>query len=542
MLRIAPALVLAFFLCVTLPAALALGQTCPPPGQTCAHCNPNPGSGQPECIPVSGSRLVSMFSALEDGRVDAFEDGNPFPQTFVPDCQIEFRLILRNAWFNNVFGWYNVTGSAPPEDLNHLFPILDSGAHCANWDDRCDSAGNRNFSTPGDVVTVDIASDPNYAGGEIGFFLKTPEGCGHRNASVGNGCGHLYFSEQALNEDGGAYIHLLIYNSETERGFYFAWEDLYAGGDNDFGDLVTFVSNIVCSGAGAPCEVPGAEGICANGTMQCRSGTLQCVAQRQPMEEVCNGLDDDCNGEIDDGDLCGPTQICRFGRCIQRCLGTEVACNLGFTCVEGVCVEFACADVTCAPGQRCLGGDCVDACTGVVCPTGQVCDPLVSACVDPCEGLVCDGDQVCVDGVCQPHCDCQPLRCEQQSLTCGGDGQCQDEACVGVTCRPGQRCEAGSCVDGCLGVTCPASQRCMNGRCLPDPGGSTEDPGAGGSGGDGGLGADGGLDGSGASGDSSGCGCSVPGAAAGGLPGGAALALLALLGLWRRRRSLERIS
>jgi MYXO-CTERM domain-containing protein len=531
MLRIAPALVLALFLCVTLPAGPALAQTCPPQGETCAHCNPDPDDGEPECIPVSGSRLANLFSAREGTLVNAFTDGNPFPQTFVPDCQIGFEFVLRSAAFNNVFGWYNVTGSAPPEDEDHLFTIIYSGTHCADWDNRCDSSGDRAFNGSGHVETVDIASDPRYAGGEIGFFLKTPEGCGHDNAAIGNGCGHLYFSQQALNEDGGAYIHLLIYNSETERGFYFAWEDLFEGGDNDFGDVVTFVSNIVCSGAGAPCDVPGAQGICANGTMQCRSGTLQCVAQRQAMTEVCNGLDDDCNGEIDDGDLCGPTEICRFGRCIRRCLGAEVPCNPGFTCVESVCVELACANVTCNPGQRCLGGACVDACTGVVCPTGQVCDPLASACVNPCDGLVCDGDQVCVGGVCQPHCDCQPLRCEQQSLTCGGDGQCQDEACAGMSCDAGEVCVGGTCVDGCQGVVCPAGQACVLAECVPDPGGSTDMPGA-----DGGFGADGGPGGSGASGESSGCGCSVPGAAAGGLPGGAALALLALLGLWRRRR------
>jgi MYXO-CTERM domain-containing protein len=568
MFRFVPALWLVP--CLLLLATPAQAQTCRDPGTPPAEgtclCNWDEGGEDRECIPVGGSRLGDLFASDHPPAegIDVVTDGNTTPETFVPDCEIVFEFMLRAAGFNNVFGWYNVTGEKPEDSTDELFTILDSGIHCADWDDRCDGSGDREFNGSGHVATVEIAADPQYLGGEIGFFLKTPEGCGDSNAAIGRDCGYLYFSERRWNDDVNPdgdptyvptdddYIHLLTYNSLVESGFYFAWEDLFEGGDNDFADVVTYVSNIVCSGAGGACEVPGEEGICAQGSMQCRSGVLECVAHREPRAEECNGLDDDCNGLIDDGDdLCGPTEVCRFGQCIERCQGGEISCPIGQTCVSNVCVENACVGVDCDPGQRCVGGDCVDGCTGVVCPQGQQCDPFVGACVDPCAGLDCEGNQVCIDGLCQAPCECQPQRCESQDLVCGGDGLCLDEDCVDVTCDEGSVCQGGACVDACSGVSCPSGQVCELGQCVPgDPsggdggvgggdGGVGDDGGVGGDdggvgGGDGGIIGDGGAIGPG---DDDGCGCSVPGTAAGGLPGAAAFALLAGLVLWRRRRS-----
>jgi MYXO-CTERM domain-containing protein len=546
--RILIAIGFAFVLFASTPAS---AQTCRDPGTPPAEgtclCNPDPGDGTLECIPVDGSALEDLFASSHPpaAGIDTHTHGNTTPETFVPGCEIVFEFMLRAAGFHNVFGWYNVTGAKPADSTDELFAILDANVHCADVDNRCDT---EEFNGSGHVATVDIASDPRYQGGEIGFFLKTPraeaggtepQDCPDNSAAVGNGCGYLYFSERKWNDDvnpGGDpsyvpqdddYIHLLTYNSLVESGFYFAWEDLFAGGDNDFADIVTYVSNIVCSGAGGACEVPGEEGICAQGTLQCRSGVLECVAQRESRAEECNGLDDDCDGQIDNGDdLCGPTEVCRFGQCIERCQGGEISCPIGQTCVSNVCVENACVDVECDPGQRCVEGACVDGCTGVVCPQGERCDPIVGGCVDPCAGLECDGNQVCVDGVCQAHCSCNPQRCETQSLECGGDGRCFDPDCVDVSCELGFVCRGGDCVDACLDVTCPDGMVCHRGQCVEDDG--TVGPGA-----DGGLG-DGG-DGSGTGGDD-GCGCSVPGAAAGGLPGALGFALLAGFALWRRRR------
>ncbi len=47
--------------------------------------------------------------------------------------------------------------------------------------------------------------------------------------------------------------------------------------------------------------------------------SLDCAPQNAAIHpgaaEVCNGADDNCDGQTDEGDLCGPGQICTSGRC-----------------------------------------------------------------------------------------------------------------------------------------------------------------------------------------------------------------------------------
>jgi hypothetical protein len=410
----------------------------------------------------TNNELQEVFDELGE-PIDAFNDGNVEPTTFTPDCVINFEFIGKGfSIFNNQFGWYNVQGHRPT--VNELYPLI--GA-----DDE-----------PGFVATLDIREDSRYAGGEIGFWLKTPEGCPDTffggDADIEDDCGYLYFSEAQWSDDGGDTVHLLIFDSPTRRGFYFAWEDLFEGGDNDFSDFITFVSNIACTGAGEECET-GEEGICAVGTMQCVSGDLTCVRAQDPRPEACNGLDDDCDGRIDNGDdLCGPTEICRFGECVERCLGGEVPCPVGKTCVSNVCVDNSCADVACDGGQVCREGECRAPCDGVVCPGDLSC--LEGACVDLCEGVQCTDGLVCEGGVCHPACACAPGRCEEQDRTCGSAGTCVEPGCDGVMCPSEEVCRSGTCADACEGAVCPDGTVCEGGRCRaaspPDAGRTTPDP------------------------------------------------------------------
>src|SRR5437764_581961 len=64
--------------------------------------------------------------------------------------------------------------------------------------------------------------------------------------------GYVYYSQREFNPDAAglqSFIHLLAYDSTLwPHKFYFAWEDLYAGGGNDdFADLVTSVDGVECS-------------------------------------------------------------------------------------------------------------------------------------------------------------------------------------------------------------------------------------------------------------------------------------------------------
>lgn len=420
---------------------------------------------QPDGTPIPATMgLQSIFTARGES-IDALRDAGVTPERFVPGCRLTFTLVSRGpATFRNSFGWYNVTGSAPAEsDLHVLIP--------------CDAP-------QGTVATLDLSREPAYRGGEIAFFLRTPEDGSSGTCSGGDCCGRVghpgrtYYSERRFNPDsvasgGTGYIHLLTYDSRATRdAFYFAWEDLFRGGDNNFTDFVALVSNIVCSGAGAPCST-GMRGVCGQGVQQCRAGMLACVPTIAPSAERCDGVDNDCNGTTDDGmGLCPRGEVCDRGVCVPPCL--ERACFVGFRCTDrGTCVEDACVGVMCNEGQRCESGRCVGVCDGIRCPIDQVC--RAGRCVDGCAGVTCDSDQVCVGGTCVPRCQCR--RCAA-SETCQADGRCVPTSCAMISCATGQRCVSGACRDACDGAVCPRGERCVMGACVAEPaadGGASSD-------------------------------------------------------------------
>ena len=428
------ALCLAFILLLSLPA----------------HALTQPDS---TVIP-QGTALQQLFTDRGE-MISALNDAAITPETFTPTCKLEFEVLLRLASYQNSFGWYNVTGTKPA--LSEHYEFL-----------SCSDA-------VGTTKTLDIKNDPNYLGGDIAFYQAVGP-CG----SVQNHL-HIVYSEKSYNPDNtqqAPYIHLLIYNSTvTPSAFYFSWEDLLQGGDNDFTDLTTLVTGITCTGGGAACET-GQLGICADGTMQCQAGALVCVPNNVAVTEACNGLDDDCDGDTDEGDdICPDDQVCDQGSCVPKCGSDEFVCLPDEICSpEGLCIDPDCLDVDCPPGTKCDDdGFCVGPCDGVVCPYNRVC--RVGVCVDPCLSIACDIEQLCVQGVCTDHCDC--IGCAM-SDTCLQSGECIPTPCVGVTCAAGEYCAPdGTCTDACLGAVCPQGEICEVGECIPDP----NPPGQGGAGG-----------------------------------------------------------
>ncbi|AKF10697.1 putative metal-binding motif-containing protein [Sandaracinus amylolyticus] len=169
------------------------------------------------------------------------------------------------------------------------------------------------------------------------------------------------------------------------------------------------------------------------------------------------------------------------GLCVTTCF--EGGCGAGFTCTgSGLCVESACAARTepCPAGTICRAGECRAPCDGVVCPRGQVCTG--GACIDPCAGVVCPVNQTCIAGtpgavtLCGPACTCDeistPLCGEGRACDARADsptrGECVDPGCETATCAASEVCVGGSCVDACAGVTCPIGQRCDAGACVVD--------------------------------------------------------------------------
>jgi len=494
-------------------------------------------------IPVGGA-LAGYLNA-EGESINPLTDAATTPQTFTPQCSLTFTVLARGGGQKNSFGWYNVTGSKPaPQDLYEFIGCNDG---------------------VGTVKTLDVRADSRWANGDIGFFQATTEGKSGNCADWGNiagTIGYFFYSEDRYNDDNvpgnpSNWIHLLIMNTTQpalEPSFYFGWEDLFAGGDNDFEDLLMRVDGIRCAGGGRPCET-GALGKCAFGTTQCVNGSVECLANEQASAETCNAVDDDCNGEIDEGDLCDPGLVCDRGVCRPSCSGGEFKCRTGFACENGLCIDTACVGKTCDSGQVCVGGECKAACDGVVCPHGQLCRQDV--CVDPCAGVQCDNDYYCEPrvGVCVLKCGCTGCGTGEACSTI--TAACVQDGCQSVTCDVATHCEGGVCVDNCQGATCPAGQLCQAGACVPDESASGGAGGASGSGGSlsfggqsfGGYGGSaGGIAGAAGSGggslplggrsgtsaaEGSGCGCSTPGTGRGQLR---AVALLALLGWATRRR------
>ncbi len=412
------------------------------------------------CIPTNHSGL------------DPVADATLAAQTFRPKCALTFTVVSRgNALFQNVFGWYNAVGSAPA--AADLHPIL-----------GCTSGA-------GASVTLDLSKEPAWRGGDIAFFLMTPEargapgrcsaaGCCPSVQAVQAGQGYVYTTERAYDPDqqnGAPFVHLLAYASRMRpQSFYFACEDTYGGGDDDFADLVTRVDGVDCPGAGQQCST-GKLGVCAFGVTACDRGQVTCRQVEDPGPEICDGVDNDCDGQIDEGATCPEAgDVCDNGRCVPHCGPQEFPCSGASACNSrsGLCVDPSCLDVACPAGEVCRGGRCGTPCTDVVCPHGTTC--VADACVDLCAAVSCPAGQVCQDGVCLSACgQCGGVECAPPLACDAASGRCGDPSCSGG-CPGGTFCREGRCLDDCTGARCPDGQACLGGACVP-PGAAVSDGG-----------------------------------------------------------------
>jgi hypothetical protein len=350
---------------------------------TGAACNIGPACPHPgPCVIPTGTCETTLYHSVNDNTcipsnldgLDPWQDGQLTPETYTPTCALTFEVVSRGtARFKNIFGWYNVTGQRPAD--TDLVPMID-----------CDTA-------PGTEVVLDVRNDPRWAGGEIGFFLATPEAHGSSGQCAGGDCcarvdrlataGHVFYSQRALNPDAvGAQsiIHLVVYDSQiVERKFYFAWEDTLGAANNDFTDLVTSVVGVECAGGGTACDT-GMPGMCQYGVTRCRGSSIECGQVFGATGESCDGADNDCDGATDEGLGCENL----VGEC------ATVTCPSGLICKQGQCID-ACVNVACGSGETCLSGACVpgcNQCNGAVCGAGATCDSQSGDCV----GGAGDGD------------------------------------------------------------------------------------------------------------------------------------------------------
>lgn len=491
------------------------------------------GSSVPKAAP-SGEKNLSVFFSERGEAIDWIADANTTPDTFAPLCGFTAEFVLNEAGSKFGVAWYNVDPAATAPPTGAALKILVPAG-----------------SPVGTKITgADIAKDPDYKGGLVGFAL------------VG---GQTHYSERKWNvvcsgcPTVAPWVTTLIYQSKKEsNAYYVAFEDgdvtsTSFGNDGDYNDDVFYLTGLQCPGSGTKCDT-GKKGLCALGANSCEGGKLTCKEAIAPGAKTCNGLDNDCDGVVDDGP-CPTGTICTRGACIPTCGTGEFKCSGGLVCDKGVCVEPECVDKTCPDGQTCVKGTCTDSCAGVTCPQGQFCSAGI--CVDACAFLTCATGEVCDEGLCKPDCTC--AGCPTGKACDPGSKKCVAPSCVGKSCGEGTVCDpsSGACVDACTGVVCPKGQVCTKGACVADTSGGdagvdSGSPFDGGNPlGDGGFGGgDTGAPGSDAStGDdagagpsldapateSSGCGCTVPHERAGASAIGLGVAAVALA-IARRRR------
>ena len=190
--------------------------------------------------------LQAFFDSLGE-TIDASADASIAPATFWPRCgTLEVRLVSSQSQGVCGLAWYNVPSNATsvPSTVYTVFPV----------------------GGPGTVSNIDIANDPNYAGGAIGFALLK---------SISGGAAlPIYYSEYQRNAFCSGctapdyWKMMLAYPSDIAAGaYYLAFEDWegagatnWAGNDGDFNDKVFRVRGALPCGTTCPTSCGGGAG------------------------------------------------------------------------------------------------------------------------------------------------------------------------------------------------------------------------------------------------------------------------------------------
>ena len=263
--------------------------------------------------------------------------------------------------------------------------------------------------------------------------------------------------------------------SDTEQSSLFVLQSL---ADNFVG-WTTGEGSFLCKecvvGETQSCNT-GLSGICTEGVQICddtgRWGG--CVQNKQPSEEICDGIDNNCDDSTDEGvdSLCNDGNPCTDDTCggQQGCQYTNNAdpCDDGFFCTESdICSGGSC------------GGQAKSCDDGVGC-TDDNCDEANDQCINTADNANCDDGQWCNGAeTCDPVNDCQSgtapdcsdgIACTDDSCDevndqcintannakCGDDNTCTDDICDPDSPETG----ADGCVidpiEGCFNVVTPA--------------------------------------------------------------------------------------
>ncbi|HEX2568485.1 MAG TPA: MopE-related protein [Polyangia bacterium] len=270
------------------------------------------------------------------------------------------------------------------------------------------------------------------------------------------------------------------------------------GRDNDCNGIID--DNV--PGVGQPCTTaPDGTPLCKAGVLRCASGQLRCNGAVPYRPPVCKCPPDECSilGDGPGSDGCPAGSACLDCACRTPCAPGEFPCSGNLVCRNGFCVPPQCGGRLCTDDETCVNNTCVDKCTQIRCPQGQICVRGGRCVEDSCYGRGCPTGQVCRSGACEadPCLDkscaadefCRDGLCVRtcEGVYCPAGQSCQNGACVadpcgGKVCVQGEVCQAGangpSCVrDPCLNVSCGRGRVCQAGTCVDDPCGGVTCPG-----------------------------------------------------------------
>jgi hypothetical protein len=465
-------------------------------------------------VPVT-NRMQAALDLYEPpaGTFNAVKDAAEVPQIFKPrlSSPVVFLDIREGAGFENSIGWYNIgddVQTAAGRNAN-LHPVLGCGVPMAATGDAKTHTGNSSFyfvnAEEGNSVSVNFASEQTagrYKGGFIGFYMITPEDPANKGSRLSGraiNCGDfkqdsgglslfgfIYFTQKDLNGDGD-FVHHLVYTSATTGRFYFGFEDLFRGGDNDYEDMAIRVDGLTppcvpspevcdgidndcdglvdaadpdltgtggactCDGNGIACDNGPRQGVCQAGVLACTAGALTCHGTGTASGEICDGLDNNCNGIVDDNPS-GTGATCD-GQDADLCKEGQIVCQNG---------ALTCNDTTDNSVETCNGLD--DNCDGQV----DEGDPGGGGACGSTIGVCTQGTLHCVGGglVCQGGNTGGPELCDGLDNNCNGVAD-DNPTDVGRACGASSTgaCKLGQtiCVGGslqCAGEVTPAPERC----------------------------------------------------------------------------------
>ena len=413
-------------------------------------------------IPATNNLSNILNSAPLNEGINVITDASLVPEVFTPAQELTFSFVAEGGGYENAFGWYNLGDDVTDTNNRHLiFNCLVEP------------------QLPYVTATVQFCGNPDWKGGPIGFFLITPEGrtsrgaLRNRNCGQNDGQGYVYFSEPRLNtfeDPQNPYIHHLVYRSNTyDNAFYFGFEDLYRGGDNDFEDTLILVEGLfvgqateLCDGLDDDCDGRVDEGVsalcsteCGEGVRECVSGALGACSAPPPSDDICDGVDNDCDGVVDEALIRDCSTACGSGA--EVCVGGDwVGCtapaqrqeqcnNVDDDCdgsVDEVLTQ-ACANGCGQPGvSACVAGT-YSACDAPL-PEAERCDGLDNDCdgvsdeglLAPCSTACGAGISTCVDGTFEGCSAPTP----SEEVCDGVDNDCDGQVDEALTRACGEEC------------------------------------------------------------------------------------------------------